>query len=181
MEHPWGPDYVPEPPWRGPGDGVVGGPVYAQPVLVRRDDLLVVIRDVLLFPFGMRFGVHVIWPRGERWPGGWWTVASPGEPVAEGGLALWAEFADGTIVRDLGAWPRDEPADGTAPREPRLIPRGAYASGPGEWQQEFWLWPEPPPGDLVLAVAWPDRGVPPSRGVLSARQLDDARTRIIDP
>jgi hypothetical protein len=28
------------------------------------------------------------------------------------------------------------------------------------WNGEYWLWPLPPPGPLIVGCRWPDRGIP---------------------
>jgi len=165
----------PEPPWRAPGEGVAGGPVYAQPVLLRRDDLLIVARDVVAYPWALGFSLHLMWPGGERWPGGPWS-RDWDAPPQRGDLRVWVERADGVRVEEAGPRP-GETAD--PPEAPILIPRGGR--GEVDWVQDYWLWPAPPPGDVVLGVWWPDRDVPESRATITARQMDAARGRIIDP
>ncbi len=44
-----------------PADGsVVGGRVLAQPVLVRRDDLMAVVRDLVVYPSGLAVDVETV-------------------------------------------------------------------------------------------------------------------------
>jgi hypothetical protein len=62
------------------------------------------------------------------------------------------------------------------PNEPVLRP----LSGGGNrsrWRQRYWLWPLPPPGDLLCACEWPDRGMPLSTATIEAVALLDAATR----
>jgi hypothetical protein len=76
-------------------------------------------------------------------------------------LRFGVQFADGRKATTLGAsvpW-----GVGAAPGE-QMEPPGPILSlssgdgGDGEWNQEYWLWPLPPPGTLTFAIEWPSEG-----------------------
>ena len=92
------------PRWLGPGDDVAGGPVYAQPVILRRDDLRVVARDVVVYPFALGFALDLVFAGGARWPGGPWD----GPPDAPGALRACVVWADGTRVDEAPGAPQQE-------------------------------------------------------------------------
>jgi hypothetical protein len=67
-------------------------------------------------------------------------------------------------------------ADGSPPEAPLLQPRGG-GGGQTLWRQEYWLWPLPPPGDLLLACEWPNAGIEFSTATISADLLLEAAGR----
>lgn len=161
-----------EAPWRGPDVCTVGGPVYAQPVLVRTEALMVVARSVIVYPNGLSFAIHTVFHAGVRARGGPWDAAW-GAPEPPTGMRVSVLLADGARVRPRGGVPPGAPP----PRPLLSLRRGE--GGRGAWEQEYWLWPGPPAGDVGVAVEWSDLGIPDSIGVVTARQLEDGRARII--
>lgn len=162
-----------EPEWCGPNDSVIGGPVLAEPVLVRTDAVLVVVRDAVVYPFGMAFRIEVL--LGGAGDGhGTKGLHDWDDPLAPGALLVEVVRADGVVVRHSG------PAAPTAapPAEPVLVHRGAEG-GRDAWAQDYWLWPAPPEGDLTVRVRWPDRGVALAEGTITAAQMEAARGRVI--
>jgi hypothetical protein len=163
-----------EPEWCGPNDSVIGGPVLAEPVLVRTGDVLVVVRDAVVYPFGMGFRIEVLLGAGRD--GGHRTTGLHDwdDPLAPGGMLVEVMRADGVAVRHSGP----PAATAAPPPEPVLVHRGAEG-GRDAWAQDYWLWPAPPEGDLVVRVRWPDRGVAVAEGTVTAAQMEAARGRII--
>jgi hypothetical protein len=62
---------------------------------------------------------------------------------------------------------------GDPPAGPLLRPRGASASRTN-WHREHWLWPLPPPGELVIACKWPNVGLTLTTTTTSADSIREA-------
>lgn len=161
---------LPEPEWCGPNDTVIGGPVLAEPVLVRRADLMVVVRDVVVYPFGMAFRIETL--AADRASSSRTAdLHEWDDPLGPGGLRVAVTLPDGHAVAH-----GPHPGCGR-PSEPVLVHRGAEA-GDGAWAQDYWLWPAPGPGEVGIAVHWEDRDIR-GAGVLTAAQMDAGRGRVI--
>lgn len=161
---------LPEPEWCGPNDSVIGGPVLCEPVLVRSPDLMVMVRDVVLYPFGMAFRIEVLAARATA-TSGTADLHEWDDPLSPGGLHVAVTLPDGHVVAHAPA------TDHVRPAEPVLVHRGAEA-GPDAWAQDYWLWPAPDPGDVRIDVRWSDRGVV-GGGTLGAAPMQAGRGRII--
>jgi len=57
-----------------------------------------------------------------------------------------------------------------------LLPRGG-GGNPGRYSQEWWLWPLPASGDVVLVCEWPAFDIPESRAKLSGDAIREAAAR----
>jgi len=66
------------------------------------------------------------------------------------GLHFGIEFADGRKATNLGRPPLEHVP------EIHLSSRG-YGGGDGSYDLQFWVYPLPPPGSILLAAAWPGR------------------------
>jgi len=42
------------------------------------------------------------------------------------------------------------------------------------WARDFWIWPTPPRGDLLIGVEWTERGIPETVTRLDASPLREA-------
>ena len=62
------------------------------------------------------------------------------------------------------------------PDGPLLQPRGG-GGGATHWRQDFWLWPLPPRGELLLACEWPELGVELSTAVIQGELVLEAASR----
>jgi hypothetical protein len=112
----------------------------------------------------------------------------PARPGVEQGAGTWrfgVQFADGrkattfglgvvggAAVRALaGGLHGDVPPEG-----PLLVSRGGGGSRT-LFRQDYWLWPLPPPGELVVATEWPNAGVELVMKSTSADVLREASGR----
>jgi hypothetical protein len=89
-------------------------------------------------------------------------------------LRFGVEFADGrraTNTGGRGARPRD-----TEPAGP-VLNDGSGGGGGGRWTATMFLWPLPPPGQLVLVCEWPAAGIPLTRTEIDGRAVHEAAQR----
>lgn len=99
--------------------------------------------------------------------------------LPQGGLRFGMEFSDGSRVTTLDESPWDLIPVGEAP--PGWEPPGPLFDGVARprsqgqtWQRTVWLWPVPPPGDITVVCAWPDRQIAETRSVVPAAPLIQA-------
>jgi hypothetical protein len=81
-------------------------------------------------------------------------------------LLLGVEFADGRKATTLRVGPSHD-------QQPTITSRGG-GSGGGRFDTEYWVWPLPPRGDLVLALQWDGQGIPLTRVDLPAAAIREA-------
>ncbi len=117
----------------------------------------------------------------------------------ESGQGTWrfgVEFADGrkAVTYGLGGFAQMGSATSARafaqsarrpyerPDAPQLSPRGGGGSR-SRWRQEYWLWPLPPEGELVIACEWPNLDLELSTATLDAALIREAgaRSRTIWP
>lgn len=167
----------PKPWWRAPSNEL-GAPVPLRLVLARTDQIGVAVVGMTAYTTGFSLTLAARWRStvGEdaldpemymlglramqRWPGG----ELPPELLRFG-----VQFADGRKATTLGAdtpWRLGSVEDEEEPSGPILSPSGGGGGG-REWDQEYWLWPLPPPGTLTFAIEWPSKGIE-----LSMREVD---------
>lgn len=167
-------DYVVE-EWQRPPTNVLGGMVACQLLLGRTDETLLVATHFAAFPNGIAFQIvsrvrhSGAGGRLDRF--GMW--GGPEDPAA--GVRVGALYADGRRAQSL---PMDLENAGD-PGRPVLWPQGGGGSE-NEWHQDYWLWPAPPPGDLVIVAQWLGEGLPEVSATIAADLLADARTRIVE-
>jgi hypothetical protein len=164
----------PRPPeWFGPGDGDLPGFVPVRVVLWRGPDVVIVLRDLEAYRTGVAMSLTVLSRDGAIDPMAWHQSMLGG---AEGYLRIGVGFSDGrrTAIDDRAgrSWSPTEPPDG-----PILMPRGGSGGGGNRFDMGLWLWPLPPPGDLTVAVAWDQQGVPETLHVLDADVILEASRR----
>lgn len=160
--------------WRrrwAPPENEVPVPVPVSAVLGRTEDVAVALVGGAAYTTGLRFQVAVrlrAEPPGEHTH--WMHLLDGGGDQ----LLLGVEYADGRIATNL---PSPTPP-GVAPddTEPSLNPSGG-SGGSRSYDQDFWLYPLPPPGPLVLVCAWPAFGIPESRTELDGAAVLQAASR----
>ena len=168
------PEEPPQPEWIGPPEGTLGGVVPVQLALAATDRVLLAVTDVAVYPNGVSLRGFLRQAEGRSMP--------PIHPFFEAGedprtmLRVGALFPDGRrAVSPGGAFPEGDPD----PSAPVLVPRGG-GGGTRTFVQEWWLWPAPPPGPLVLVTEWPARGVPEARATIEGDLIEEARGRILE-
>lgn len=176
------PDTAPDegrPPWEGPPHGVVPGPVTARAVLVRSDQMLVMVHDLRAYPTGLLLTIavwHRVAPdrdlRRDPYEDLMLGAARRRPPGRRrrGALRFGLEFADGRRWSSLTHSPRDTDPE---PAGPALWTQGGQGDG-RSYEMRYWLWPLPPPGDLTFHLEWPDQGIGPASASVSGHAIVDA-------
>ena len=90
-------------------------------------------------------------------------------------LRFGIEFADGRKATNLG--PRRRHSD--EPPEISLSPHGGGGGGGRSWQVGYWVFPLPPSGPLVIAIAWPARGIEEGSNTVDAAPIIEAAANSI--
>lgn len=173
-----------QPAWAGPPWHVRPAVVAVSAVIGRSSTTAVRLEGARAYPTGVvwRFVVHVreagraarrrvlseldtthgrgqldlaLPPSGLRWG----VALSDGRRATTTDDTVWNDVPDGT-----------DPAD-WAPTRPLLDGLGRPTSWGGTWSRDVWLWPLPPPGELQVVCAWPDRGIAETSTELDADLL----------
>jgi hypothetical protein len=169
------PEPMAKPSWMKPDD-VFGGVVAAQLILARGDEVVLGVNELVAYPNGFSFTVATVLRREDRrghlFHLGCHHDSIDGEPPVPEFLRLGVQFADGTAVSNLGAFPRDEPD--------RLgMTQNGGGGGGQRHDMSYWVWPLPPPGPVTFVCEWPAFGIGESRAGLDARSIHDAAARAV--
>jgi hypothetical protein len=163
---------TPQPEWLQPPDNELGLSLPFRRVAVRTEAIAIVVDGLVAYSTGFSFRLA-----GRSRPEadgrarvGFDLMFHPrsgqGELMSQ--LLLGVEFADGRKATTLTIGP---PQD----RQPTITNRGG-GSGGGRFDTEYWVWPLPPPGDLVLALQWDGQGIPLTRVDLTEAAIREAAT-----
>ncbi len=187
VEPPRPADPVPQqtPPWFGPPDDVLPGIVGLELPLVHTARQVMWIGAVEVYPTGIAFSVLMCGQEAagagvEMGPGTWrfGVQLSQGGKATVHGVRMFSRPEGGASrllvgpgVLGLGGDRAQSPPDG-----PVLRARGGGGSRRA-WRQEYWLWPLPPPGDLLFACEWPDLEIEFTTATISTSTLHDAVDR----
>jgi hypothetical protein len=167
------------PEWMGPPEHVLPGVAVLELLLVNIDRHAVWIAQADVYPNGLVLKVAL---HGRE----------PAPPNIETGAGTWrfgVQFSDGRKATAFGLGlvrsgrgvnattsavalrPGDPPPEG-----PLLRPAGGGGSR-SVYQQGYWLWPLPPPGDLIVACEWPNAGIELTTATIPGDLLHDAAGR----
>jgi hypothetical protein len=147
----------PSPPWMGPPYGVLPGVASLELVIARNDRAAVYVGRCSVYPTGFELELRVLAAAdaGELDPSLNGIYHRPGRGTNyEDMLRFGLEFDDGRKATNVGGFAHR----GEEPQGPVLWGMGGGGGG-GRWQQDFWVWPLPPPGPLTLACEWPAAGI----------------------
>jgi hypothetical protein len=159
-------------PWLAPPDNVLGTAVALNLLLARTDVVAVRVGAAVAYPSGLDFTVSVR----RRDPGNevfdLWSPRRRELPPEL--LRFGIQFADGSKATTLGAvWSDPQRGD---PNPPVLMDHGGGGDD-RRWDQEFWLWPLPPPGPLTFVCEWPAYGIAETRHEIDAAAIVDAAAK----
>lgn len=122
-------------------------------VLARSTDVVVAVRGVTAFSDGLLVHVVVLFADEQRTEDLDWSLQefsrNPGR------FRFGVVFEDG-LSATTGT--RDAP-DLLAPDTGAVLTLQHSRGGVLQWEGEYWLWPLPPPGRLIVGCRWPDRGI----------------------
>lgn len=153
----------PTPGWLGPPDDVLPGVVPVELVLGRSPRAVVMLSGMRAFPAGLAMTLHVRTRSGRHHDVLHEEVFDDAgdrhrDPVWRRDRLKWGfELADGRRATNLGPWP-DLSAVDQDPDHPVLMGGGGGASDHSA-DRDYWLWPLPPPGPLVVVCEWVERGI----------------------
>ncbi len=142
------------------------GVVALELLLVHNDRMAVWIPTADAYPTGVLLRVDL---RGRQRP----------HVGVEAGAGIWrftVEFADGQKATTFGLEATMESPSDVRPSGPQLRNHGGLF-GITFYRQDYWLWPLPPAGELLIACEWPNVGLEPTTTRISADQLRDAAAR----
>jgi hypothetical protein len=163
-------------------DAVIPASVPAEVVLIRAEQVAVAVGSVRAYPNGFEFTVHIRL-RGEAeasWPG----YSDPferhrprrGTGWEDDQLRLGILYADGRRAATTGVHyrPPEDDDDG------RLVLQQGGGGGSGcsqDW--DFWVYPLPPGGPVILVASWAERGIAECRAELDGAAIRAAAGRAV--
>jgi hypothetical protein len=176
------PNRKPLPRWVQRPEDELPARVPMSAVLLRGDDVVVVLADVEVFSDGCYFRMEWSLRRGTRNDAEWQQVserfhgARYGRPERAAGtiLRFGVELADGQRIVDVeGRLPWN--ADGDNPRPGhslRFREEGGHGGDDSyTLRGGMWLWPLPPAGDLTIVSEWAAFDIPQSTFQVDATAL----------
>lgn len=159
---PYGP-----PIWTGPSELVLGTAFPINHLFAKTDELAVVLELLHAYPNGFTFTVAF-----QLRPPAPFDAFHPHRLHEVGIPRFGFEFSNGQRVGDrtfpgMFDVPKD---DNGIPTQPVLIPQGG-GGGSSRWAQNFWVWPLPSAGPMVVYFAWPHHGIEESKLVLDGAEI----------
>ena len=158
------PEQPPQPPWIGPPGNELGVAVPLRYVVVRTDDVAILLDGFVAYSTGVELELTVKTRRRRR-------AAREFHRMAED-VHFGFRFADGHKVTNLGRGMRTEERSG-----PVLMQRGGHG-GDGELSMRYWLWPLPPPGPLQAVVEWTAGAVAETEVEVDGAAIREAAARV---
>jgi hypothetical protein len=170
------------PPWVSAPRGTLPGVIALALVLARNDQVAVCVTHLGAYGTGFEFELHTMATpdhdeldidpllfgphrHRRRRPG-----TEPGLP--DDMLRFGLQFSDGGKVTNVNEHHHlDEPPTGP------VMHQGGGSGGGGDWRQNYWVWPLPPPGPLLFVCEWPAMGIALSRAEIDAQLVIDAASR----
>ena len=161
------------PPWTGPPHGVLPGVAALELLLASNKRAAVYIGRCSVYVTGLELEVRVLVRGDDLDPSLNGVYHRPGGgSTYEQMLRFGIELSDGRKATNVGgAWPGTD-----QPQGPVLRGMGGGGGG-GSWRQDFWVWPLPPPGSVVLVCEWPAAGLALIRQEVDSQILLDAAAR----
>jgi hypothetical protein len=150
----------------GPPQDEVGVLALASFVLARTPEVAVAVRGVTAYSDGLRLQVVVLFADEQRTEDLDWALQDYGR--SPGRFRLGCAFSDGRrVTTGRGDSPEVERPGDVSPQLVLL----SSQSGALTWSGDYWLWPLPPAGPLVLGCRWPDRRIPETLASVDAGPL----------
>src|SRR3954451_3332470 len=157
-------------PQSGPPSDEVGLLALSSFVLARTSEVVVAVRGITAYSDGLHIAVVVIFADHARSEDLAYSLQefsrSPGR------FRVGLSFSDGrTVTSGQRDAPDVEQAGGPALQQARPRARDVEQAGAPQlkllgsvqsdlmWNGDYWLWPLPSPGPLLVGCRWPDRGI----------------------
>ncbi len=150
----------------GPPQDEVGVLGLASFVLARTPEVAVAVRAITSYSDGLRLSVTVLFADEQRAEDLDWALQDYSR--SPGRFRLGCAFSDGRRATTG----RSESPDLALPGDvtPHLLLLSTHITAL-TWSGEYWLWPLPSAGPLVLGCRWPDRRIPETLAQLDAGPL----------
>ena len=181
-----------QPVWLNPPEAVLPGVVPVELILGRSSSTVVALTGMRAFPTGlnMNLAVHV---RGKVARRDLKSEVFDGpyrhdmDVQWQSGRLKWGfELADGRRVTNVDPWPQQPNQDHGRPHHPDdwkwqpdhpVLIGGGGGGGGGSVDRNYWLWPLPPAGKLLVVCQWPDQDIELNVQTLEAEPFLDASRR----
>ena len=150
----------------GPPQDEVGVLALASFVLARTPEVAIAVRGVTAYSDGLVLSLAVLFADEQKSEDRSWSLQDFGR--SPGRFRLGCAYADGRRATTGKSDSPDVEVDGDI--APQLVLLRATPA-PLLWTGEYWLYPLPPPGALVLGCRWPDRRIPETLAQLEADPL----------
>ena len=137
----------------GPPRDEVGVLALSAFTLARGSDAVVAVRGTTAYSDGLLLSVVVLFADEQKSEDLDWQLQEYSR--SPGRFRLGVVFADGTRAT---TGTREAP-ELVQPDTGAVLTLQHSRGGVLQWEGEYWLWPLPPPGALVVACRWPDRGI----------------------
>lgn len=157
----------PQPEWVAPPRAILPAASPQRAVLFQTDRSVLLAHQFDVYPNGVSFTFTLMLrdPHEFEDDPAWMMMRPPGRRFSSDGfLRLGVLLSDGTKWTNVGRRHLKEPTE-------RVITIVGGGGGQGRWDQNMWIWPLPPPGDLTLATAWPIHGVEETLVTIDADEL----------
>jgi hypothetical protein len=139
-------------PQSGPPSDEVGMLALSSFVLARTPEVVVAVRGITAYSDGLHIAVVVIFADQARSEDLGYSLQEYSR--SPGRFRFGIAFSDGRIAT---SGQRDAPdVEQAAAAQLKML--GSAHQGL-MWNGEYWLWPLPPQGPLVVGCRWPDRGI----------------------
>ncbi len=140
-------------PHAGPAQDEIGVPAMSGMPLARSSDVVVALGGITAYSDGLLLHMVVLFADEQKRELLDWSLQefsrSPGR------FRLGVQFPGGArAMTGTGDAPPLE-----APQDRAVLMLLDSAAGPLRWHGDYWLWPLPEDGSMVLATRWPDRGI----------------------
>jgi hypothetical protein len=140
-------------PHTGPAQDEVGVLAMSSFRLARSNDVVISVRGITAYSDGLLLSVVVLFADEQRREDLDWSLQEYGR--SPGRFRLGVVLPDGTRATN---GTRDAPQverPGTA----AVLTLQTSSSGTLGWRGEYWLWPLPGSGSMIVGCQWPDRAI----------------------
>jgi hypothetical protein len=154
--------------WQRPPSDVLGQPVPIQQFVARTDQAVVALRDVIAFPEGCSFSLHMVIRRDSLDEPAWHALlgshaeTDPFVTPFGDDLKFGVRFPDGLRATTYEHAFRDWAHPTDRPEPPTLIEAGGTSAGGDQSYQthrRLWLWPLPPAESFEFVIEWRSMGI----------------------
>jgi hypothetical protein len=140
-------------PQSGPPGDEVGRLALSSFVLARTAEVVVAVRGMTAYSDGLQLALVVIFADHARSEDLAYSLQEYSR--SPGRFRVGLSFSDG---RTATSGQRDAPdVETSGAAQLKLLSSSQHGL---LWAGEYWLWPLPPPGPLIVGCRWPDRGIP---------------------